>query len=175
MIHIGEASAKATISAPLESINLGDWMFTLTSEEYAACASGHQSAEQGRLPSGKRVSVNLEFVAGYFMIQHYIERLAERDHVVGVSPNTVIWIDDDIFVLAQITWELKLSKIDEATSELTCVVVVETENAVFAERVAEANENVAPEDREFQKHIEEETPLFAKDMERKALQGVWGS
>lgn len=44
MMKIGESTAKAVIDAPIEAINLGDWMFTISSEEYAACAEGHQSA-----------------------------------------------------------------------------------------------------------------------------------
>ena len=175
MIHVGEANAKSVVSAPLEAIDLGDWMFTLSSEEYAACARGHQSAAQGTLPSGKRVSINVEFVAGYFMVQHYVEKIAERDHVVGVSPNTVMWIDDKVFVLAQITWDLRVTRIDDTKCELACRVVVETNNEVFAKRVEEATRGIPPEETPFQQHIDEETPLFGKDIERKALQGTWST
>ena len=49
MFLVGTASAKAIINAPIESIDMGEWMFTLKSEEYAACAEGHQGAAQGRL------------------------------------------------------------------------------------------------------------------------------
>ncbi len=173
MIKLGESSSKAVIKAPIESINLGDWLFTLTSEEYAACAEGHQSAAQGITPSGKRVSINLEFVAGYLMVQHYLEKFSERNHVIAVSPNTVMWINDEIFVLAQITWELKVYKIDKNTSELICNVTAETENASFAKRAEEAIKDIPETERPFNNHIEEETPLFAKDIERKALLEVW--
>lgn len=173
MIKLGESTAKSIINAPVESIDLGAWMFTLTSEEYAACAEGHQSAAQGKLPSGKRVSVNVEFVAGYFMIQHYIEHTAKRNHVVGISPNTLMWINDEIFVLTQITWELKVEKLDDNSTELTCNVIAETENHTFAQQAHEATENLKPEEIPFQIHIDEETPNFAKDIERKALSCVW--
>ena len=173
MIEIGTASARAVIAAPLEAIDLGQWMFTLTSEEYAACAEGHQSAAQGRLASGKRVSINVELVAGYFMVQHYVEHTAERDHVVGVSPNTVMWIDDERFVLARITWELRVVALDGERCELVCRVVAETENEAFAERAAANNRGIPPEERAFQRHIDEETPLFARDIERKALRSAW--
>lgn len=173
MIKLGQSSAKAPISAPLAAINLGEWMFTLTSDEYAACATGHQSAAQGVQPSGKRVSMNVEVVGGNFMVQHYVETIAQRDHVVGVSPNTVMWPDDEHFVLARITWDLEARQLDEGTSLLTCTVIAETENTAFAQRVEELNRHIAPADRAFQKHIDEETPLFAKDIERKAKSGVW--
>lgn len=173
MIKLGQSLATAAISAPLPSINLSEWMFTLTSDEYAACAEGHQSAAQGVLPSGKRVSMNVEVVGGNFMVQHYVEAIAERDHVRGVSPNTVLWIDDEHFVLAQITWDLKVEKVDDQTCTLTCTVTAETENRTFAERVEAINRDIPIERRAMQQHIDEETPLFAKDIERKALRGTW--
>lgn len=173
MLTVGEATAKAIINAPIESINLGEWMFTISSEEYAACAEGHQSAAQGKLVSGKRFSVNLEVVGGMFMIQHYIETVAERDHVVGFSPNTVFWLNDTDYVFAQVTWELKVAKLDEKRCELTCRALSESENEPFVTKLHEALKDVPVENTPLQQHINEETPLFGKDIERKALAGVW--
>ena len=174
MILLGQTDAQAVVAAPLASIDLGDWMFTLTSEEYAACAEGHQSAAQGVLPSGQRVSMNVEVVGGNFMVQHYVEAIAERDHVRGVSPNTVLWLDDTTFVLARITWDLRVERIDATSSLLTCTVTAETANQAFAAQVEANNHAIPPEERAFQRHVAEETPLFAKDIERKAHRGVWG-
>ena len=173
MILLGQTSAQATIAAPLASIDLGEWMFTLSSDEYAACAEGHQSAAQGVLPSGKRVSMNVEVVGGNFMVQHYVEDIARRDHVRGVSPNTVLWVSDERFVLARITWDLQVERVDEETSRLTCTVTAETEDPVFAKQVEALNRDIPESDRAFQRHVQEETPLFARDIGRKAMAGVW--
>jgi hypothetical protein len=173
MIKIGKSTAKAIINAPLEAVNLGEWMFTITSDEYAACAEGHQSAAQGKLASGKRVSVNVEIVSGMFMIQHYIENIAERSHVLAISPNTIFWLNDTNYVLTHITWELGVTIIDENSCELTCSVISETENEAFVKRRQEAMKDLPANHNPAQQHIDEETPLFAKDIERKALAGVW--
>lgn len=173
MRQLGEAVAQATILAPIDSINISEWLFGLKSEEYAACATGHQSAAQGRLPSGKRVSMNVEHVAGFFMVQHYIETISEKDRVLVVSPNSILWLDDKKYVLLQITWELSLKKLDENSCVLTCKVISETENEPFIQRVHELTKEVNPAETPFQLHINEETPLFAKDIEAKALAGVW--
>jgi hypothetical protein len=173
MLTVGEATAKAIVNAPIESINLGEWMFTISSEEYAACAEGHQSAAQGKLVSGKRFSVNLEVVGGMFMVQHYIETVSERDHVVGFSPNSVFWLNDTDYVFSQITWELKVAKLDEKRCELTCSVLSKSENEPFVTALNEAMKDVPPENTPLQQHINEETPLFGKDIECKALAGVW--
>ena len=173
MIQLGEATAQATINANIDSIDISEWLFNITADEYEACAEGHQSAAQGVLPSGKRVSMNMEFVAGYFMIQHYIETISEKDRVLTVSPNTVLWLDDEKYVLLQITWELKLTKIDENSCTLTCTVKSATENELFAQATHERIKDIDPTETPFQLHINEETPRFAKDIERKALAGVW--
>ncbi|UTW63087.1 hypothetical protein KFE98_02725 [bacterium SCSIO 12741] len=173
MIKLGEASAEAIVNTSIESINISEWLFSLSSEDYAACASGHQGAAQGSLPSGKRVSMNVEHVAGYFMVQHYIETISEKDRVLTVSPNTVLWLDDEKYVILQITWELKLTKVDDHSCKLTCLVTSETENEMFVQATHELTKDLDPAETPFQLHINEETPLFAKDMEAKALAGVW--
>ncbi len=173
MLKVGEASAKAILHVPIEAVNLGEWMFTISSEEYAACAEGHQSAAQGKLVSGKRFSVNLETVGGMFMVQHYVETVSERDHVVGFSPNTVFWLSDTDFVLAQVTWELTVERLDAERCELTCRALSETANEAFIARMREASKDAPPGKSALQLHIDEETPLFGKDIERKALAGVW--
>lgn len=173
MIRLGQTSAQALIDSPIDRIDLGEWMFTLTSDEYAACAEGHQSAAQGVLPSGLRVSMNVEVVGGNFMVQHYIEQIAQRDHVRGVSPNTVLWVSDTQYVLARITWDLRVEAVSAAACQLTCTVTAETEDAAFAAHVEALNRDVPEADRAFQRHVAEETPLFAKDIERKAAAGVW--
>ena len=169
MIKIGEATAKARIEAPITSIHLTDWLFTMSSEDYAACAKGHHSAAQGMLPSGKRVSVNLEYVAGFFMVQHYIETVSEPAYVKVVSPNTLLWGNDDTFVMAQITWELSVVALDDHSCELTCIVTSETDNAALARQAHESSQDLDGKKTPLQLHIHEETPHFAKDIERKAL------
>ena len=173
MIKLGEATSEAIIQANIDRIDLPEWMFNLTSDEYAACAEGHQSAAQAVHPSGKRFSVNAEFVAGYFMVQHYIETRSEKDHVLAVSPNTQMWLDDERYVSLQITWELSATKIDEQTTKLTCRVISETANESFAQASQSRSAGGTSEINPLQLHINEETPLFAKDIERKAQAGVW--
>lgn len=173
MIRLGEAMAEATINANIDDINISEWLFNISSEEYAACAEGHQSAAQGWLPSGKRVSMNVEFVAGFFMVQHYIETISEKDRVLTISPNTVLWLDDENYVLLQITWELSLAKINDNSCKLTCKVTSETENEKFVQATHNLTKDIKPEETPFQLHINEETPLFAKDIEKKALASIW--
>lgn len=171
MTILGEAKAEALIHAPLEKIDISEWLFGLSSADYAGCAEGHQSAAQGRLPSGKRVSINVEYVAGFFMVQHYIETLSEKDRVRVISPNTLLWLNDKDYVELEITWELAIKKIDTDSCLLTCTVISASANESFIKASHELNKNSDPSQTPFQLHINEETPLFARDIEGKALAG----
>lgn len=173
MTILGEARAEAKINAPLEKIDISEWLFGLSSADYAACAEGHQSTAKGRLPSGKRVSINVEYVAGFFMVQHYIESISERDRVRVISPNTQLWLNDTDYVELEITWELSLKKIDADSCLLRCSVIRASANEAFIRASHELNKNIDPSQTAFQLHIDEETPRFADDVEGKALAGLW--
>ena len=108
------------------------------------------------------------------MVQHYVETISEPHHVKAVSPNTLLWINDSTYVMAQITWELTLKELDDQTCELSCKVVTETENAALAQQAHASNQNLGDQPTPLQQHIAEETPLFARDIERKARDLVWG-
>jgi hypothetical protein len=173
MFTIGECTAKSVINAPVESVNLGEWMFTLTSEAYAACSTAHQSAAQGRLPSGKRVSLNVEYVAGFFMVQHYIEDISERTHVITVSPNSLFWLNDEDYAIAQITWELKATKVDANRCEISCYVKAAANAVEYAKLGLAIAKGISRGHPSLEDHVQEETPKFGKDIERKALAGIW--
>ncbi len=170
MFRFGTSSARATINAPIEAINLGEWMFTLTSEEYAACSTAHQSAAQGVMPNGKRLSINVETIGGDQMVQHYIETIAQPDHVLGVSPNSLLWLNGYLYLKLAVRWDLKVEQITDSSCELVCTVTPTSWNPLKA---IGGHAWMLLRGRPVQPHIDEETPLFARDIERKALAGVW--
>jgi hypothetical protein len=47
---IAKSVAEATIHAPLASIDLSEWVFTLTDGEYQACSKNHIAAAVTRTP-----------------------------------------------------------------------------------------------------------------------------
>jgi len=171
-IQFGCSQASATINAPKSQIDLSEWMFTLTSEEYQACATGHQSASMGQLFDGKRMTINVETMGNAHLVQHYIETTAKPDHVLGVSPNTAIWIKDGPFFTMEVHWDMHVEEVNDGSCKLTCTVTLFTSDAGFQ---AVLNNPALKQSAEnnFNEHINEETPLFAKDIERKALARIW--
>ena len=173
MFQLGTAEASAIIHAPIDRVDVSEWMFTITSEEYAACSKEHQSAAQGRLPSGTRFSVNVERADSLLIVQHYIETVSERHRVVGFSPNSAFWMNDIDYAFAQVTWEVAVEKLDDEKCMLTCSAFSESDNEAFVTTLHNALKEAGSEKSPLQLHMEEETPLFAKDIERKALAGIW--
>lgn len=172
MVTIGQGTNNAVINVPLKSIDLAKWFFSLTDAEYRACSSGHNGMVQGRLPSGKRVAVSVETIGGNFIVNNFIEDLAQRDHVRTVS-NSVMWIggpDGTFSVLVKVTWELKIAAESAQSCRLTCNVTAETADMTFLSML----QNLQSSDSDpTHEHFISETPLFAADIEKKARSGIF--
>ena len=172
LLVLHRVTAAATVRAPLHTIDLVAWAFQLTSEDYVRCApQEHNGAVQARLPDGRSVFVSVETMGGNFMSHQYVADIAARDHLRAASPSSQIWSSGaSLPAPMRVTWELKLQAIDSASCRLDCEVLVETDNA---EMVAWMERRPANYQNPVQAHCSVETPAFAADMERKALQGIY--
>lgn len=172
MVSMGHGTNNAKINVPLESINLPTWFFTLKDAEYAACSCGHNGMVQGRLPDGKRVSVSVETIGGNFILNNFVEEVAQRDHVRAVS-NTVAYIGvpDGVYAaLIKVTWETKLTYVSTHSCMFISNVTTETADMNLVNML----QNLPKSDSDpFQDHWLKETPLFAADIERKARMGMF--
>lgn len=172
---LADSTSIALIDAPVETIDLTTWLFTLKDNEYQACSPDHLAAGSSLSGDGKRKSLNVEVIAGNLLVQHYLEDISLRDHCRVNS------ISDSISPAGRttlgITWELTIRKISDRQSELSNRVIVSL-TGDFLDLLQKANitdlepiklnmsQNAAT-------HNQGETPLFAKDIERKALDGTW--
>ncbi len=172
---ISESVATAIINAPFEEIDLATWLFTLKSHEYQACSSAHIAAGSSIAPDGKRMSINVERVADNLMIQHYVEEIGERDHCRVYSLS-------DSYSPAGMTklgiiWELKVKKLTDTVCEFTNRVVVlmtkEFSAMLTAAGITDLDSVKYSMGQNVLAHNQEETPLFAKDIETKAFTGIW--
>ncbi len=119
------ASCSVLVDLPAERFNLADWILHFGNEEYVACtpATGaHQYMFVYRAPDGGHVFRNDEFCGGFQMTQLYRAKIMEKDHVFLVSPSTkgrFLWVIPMTF---QVTWDMKVEKVDDATAMFTCRV-----------------------------------------------------
>jgi hypothetical protein len=167
---LAESTATTLINAPVEAINLADWLFTLKDDEYQACSSAHIAGGASFSSKGKRMSINVEKVGESLLVQHYVEEISNKDHCrvnshsdsLSPSGNTKLGV----------TWELKVKGISSSSCEFSNHVIVSL-TTEFAAMLAKANiTDLDPVKTRMQNNLElhnrEETPLFAKDIEAKA-------
>ncbi len=120
---IAQSVAEATIHAPVASIDLTEWVFTLTDSEYQACSHNHIAAAATLTPEGKRMSINVERV-GNLMVQHYVEDLAEPNRCRLVSLSDSIGPDISDRVAVVVVWAFTVDAIDSGTTKFTNSVEV---------------------------------------------------
>jgi len=165
-----QSSFSAMIHAPMEKVDIPAWCFGLSESEYQSCSPAHVSAGVTTAPDGRRMSINVEVLGGSPMVQHYVEEIAEPHHLRLVS-------NSDVFaptgrVKVGVIWDLSVKKIDDDTCEFTNVV-----HTSFTPELLDSLAKQGIPWEVFQAarkpvteaHNRQETPLFAKSIERHAL------
>ena len=112
-----QSSFSATINAPIEKVDIPSWCFGLPESEYQSCSPAHVSAGVTTAPDGRRMSINVEVLGGSPMVQHYVEEIAEPNHLRLVSNSDVFTPTGRIKV--GVIWDLRVKKIDGNTCKFT--------------------------------------------------------
>ncbi|MGF7212970.1 hypothetical protein GGE65_007606 [Skermanella aerolata] len=168
--EIVDSSFTATINAPIEKIDLPEWCFTLSEKEYQECSPAHVAAGFTTTPDGRRMSINVEVIGGSLMVQHYVETLGHRDHLVLESVS-------DIFTptartTIHVLWEMSVKAIDSERCEFTNHVRSKAtdEFKSFLNRQGIPFDVFRAQRQPMSiAHNRGETPLFAESIERAAL------
>ena len=168
-----QSSFSATINAPIEKVDIPSWCFTLPESEYQACSPAHYSAGSTTAPDGRRMSINVEVLGGSMIVQHYVEEIGQPDHLRLVSTSDVFTPTGRTKI--GVIWDLAVRKIDDKTCEFTNTV----QSCATPELMDFLGKQGIPLEvfRGARKPISEahnrqETPLFARSIERHALRQV---
>lgn len=167
---IVDSSFSAMINAPIESVNIPEWCFTLPEQEYQSCSPAHVAAGFTTAPDGKRMSINVEVLGGSVMVQHYIEKLAVPTHLILESISDVFTPTGRVTIFVH--WELSVKKIDDSTCEFTNRVISKPTKAFLdgLEKLGIPFDLFRTQRQPVSiYHNQTETPLFAKSIERYAL------
>lgn len=168
--EIVDSSFTATVNAPLERIDLPRWCFSLSEKEYQQCSPAHIAAGATTAPDGRRMSINVEVIGGSLMVQHYVEVLGRRDHLILESIS-------DVFAPAgrttiHVRWEMSVKAIDGGRCEFTNHVRTKAteEFRTFLDRQGIPLDLFRAQRQPMSiAHNRGETPLFAASIERAAL------
>jgi len=107
---IRESSASAIINAPIELVDIADWVFSLPDAEYQRCSPAHIAAGFTTSDEGRRMSLNVETIGGNLMVQHYEEDIGEKHHVRLLSTSDVIGPSGR--TKSGVVWELSVRALD---------------------------------------------------------------
>jgi hypothetical protein len=157
------------INAPLEKVDIADWLFNLPDAEYQRCSHAHIAAGHTTSDDGHPMSINVETIGEALMVQHFAE--VQEPHFCRLTS-----ISDAITVKGRtkvhLLWELSAKKIDDhsceyinhihstATDEFLTFI---EKNGVTVEQARAARQQASDS------HNREETPNFAKSIERRSL------
>jgi len=165
-----KSSFSAVINAPIEKVDIPTWCFTLPESEYQSCSPAHCSAGATTAPDGRRMSINVEILGGSPMVQHYVEEIGQPDHLRLISKSDVFTPTGRIKI--GVIWDLSVKKINDTTCEFT--------NTVHSSTTPELLDFLGKQGIPFEAfqagrkpiseaHNRQETPFFAKSIERHAL------
>lgn len=166
------STVTAIIHAPIEKIDIADWLLNLPDVEYQRCSHAHIGAGSSKNDAGQPMSLNVETIGDSLMIQHYVAEVHAPSFCRMVS------ISDSISpagrTKVQVVWELSAKRIDEETCEYSNhihAVAIEETLAFFEKHGISLKKAAAARQEASEVHNREETPNFAKSIERKALGG----
>jgi hypothetical protein len=168
--QIVDSSFTAIISAPIESIDIPEWCFGLSEQEYQGCSPAHIAAGSTSAADGKRMSINVEIIGGSLMVQHYVETLGQKDHLILDSTSDVFTPNGRTTI--HVTWELSVRSIGEGKCEFTNRVRSRAtkEFLTFLARQGVAFDQFCAQRQPASiAYNQSETPLFAASIERAAL------
>lgn len=168
--QIVDSSFTALINAPIEKIDIPAWCFGLAEQEYQGCSPAHVSAGFTTAPDGKRMSINVEIIGGGLMVQHYVETLGRRDHLILDSESDVFTPTGRTRI--HVTWGLTVKDVGKGTCEFTNRVrsyATEEMLTFLARQGIPFDQFRAQRQPASIAHNQAETPLFAASIERAAL------
>lgn len=159
------------INAPIERVDIADWLFHLPNAEYQRCCPpAHIACGATTTDDGRPMSTNVEVIGENLMIQEYVDEVTDRDHCRMVSTAEVFTPLGRTKL--QVVWELNVQPLDDHSCEFTNHIMgiataeflaLLDEHNVSVERAAATEQEAATA------HNEKETPLFAQSIERRAL------
>jgi hypothetical protein len=71
------STVSATIDAPIEKVDIAEWLFQLPDAEYQRCSHAHIAAGTTTTDDGRPMSINVETIGDTLVVQHYVGEVRE--------------------------------------------------------------------------------------------------
>ena len=79
------STVSATINAPIEKVDIADWLFHLPDAEYQRCSHAHIAAGTTTTDDGRPMSINVETIGEALVVQHYVGEVCRPHYCRMVS------------------------------------------------------------------------------------------
>jgi hypothetical protein len=156
---LADVVSEVIVDAPIDSLDLARWVYSMGDRDYRRCARGHIACGSSPLPGGARSSINVESVGGHLLVQHYEPEVLEPRHIRMVSHASDMWIFRLFPARVRVVWDVSLHPRDDSSCTFRDHIRVEHKSRLllFLSRLALINWVV-------QRHDDEETPHFAANL-----------
>lgn len=167
---LGHSTVTHVLTVPIEKVDISRWLFNLPEGEYQRCApSEHITAGFTTTDDGRPVSINVEMVDTYLLIQHFVGEIIEKLHCRLRSLSDVITPEGRSRVL--VIWEISMKEIGDGRSKYTNAITAHPTEA-FLDSMKERGVTFEQVSQTIQAglagHNSRETPLFAESIARAA-------
>jgi hypothetical protein len=168
---LAESCFSHIVNAPIERVDIADWLFHLSSAEYQRCCPpAHIAAGATTTDDGQRMSINVEMIGDSLIVQKYVGEITDADRCRMVSIS-------DVFsprgrTTSRVVWELSVKPLDDQSCEyINYVKATATEDflAFLAEHGIPFEQAAAAHQEASVRHNEYETARFARSIEHSAL------
>ena len=153
-------TARVTLNASSDELDLEAWLFGLSDADYQACAKGHRGAGVSTDEQGRGM-VNVESIGGNLIVQHYRSVRTDRRAVEMYSPASRVYLFHVVPVAAGVRWKLEVTPNGATASDVACTVEVRLRPGLgVLARLSLLGHFLA-------NHVDEEAHGFAADITRK--------
>ncbi|MFC3747014.1 hypothetical protein [Paenibacillus sp. GCM10012306] len=170
-LTLAKSSFSHIIDVPVEKVDIGKWIFSLSEPEYQRCCPpDHIAVGTTTTEDGRPMSINVEKIGTSLSIQHYVGEVVEK-HKCRMVSTTDIFITNEQRTQMQVIWELSVKPVNANQTEFTNFVVThpsehllsifESQGLTF-EQAAESRQKISED------HNRREAPLFAESIARAA-------
>lgn len=167
---LSDSAFSHIINAPIERVDIADWLFHLPNAEYRSCCPpAHIAAGTTTTDDGRPMWIHVETIGDSLLIEQYVAEVTDPDHCRMISTS-------DVFsplgrTTSRVLWDLSVHRLDEQSCEyinqITATATddflgfIDAHDIPFEEAAAEHEAASAA-------HNERETRLFAQSIERRA-------
>ncbi|OZC57657.1 hypothetical protein CH289_03365 [Rhodococcus sp. RS1C4] len=165
-LQLSHAVVTADVTAPLDFVDIEQWLKTLPTHEYQRCAPGdHKAAGYTVDDDGTPMSINVEMIGTGLVIQQYRFEVASRHYCKMVSISDVFSAAG--WTTTQVIWELGIEQLDgDNLRYINTVTSHPTEE--FLEFITSSGQTfedaAAARQKASGQHCELETPHYAQSI-----------